>query len=778
VVIFEVCRDADHASDNLVGDAYLVDFEVSAPRDAPSPGTDTIGVDALDDGADTAAARDVVHIDPADTTQFIYVTAPTGGIANGCADGTSDKVLYNETTNTWSCGTDQGGSGSAWTTIGTATADAAGDTMTITDTLSIDLTTGNDPEDLSAAFNPALAVDECVFSTDGTGGGILCEGSVTAGEATVEGLLVWAPTTADRTLTLPDATDTIVARDTTDTLTNKTLTAAANAVEADDLICTNCIDDTEVTTNAGTALSADLEEEGQINATAVTGNAADDQVILGSGASTAAYATVPDCNTEQMLTYTQATNTWGCEADDDSGGTPTQIVQLNSDMTVADAGAGTITATVDATVVGTWNVSGLTLPQELKADGGIDVVVGNAPQVLAEASSATNPTLIPDRGNPTTGLGGVGASYASLIALSDEVIRADDASGTGATYVLVTAGTTGVTPTITGAGEANTSLELNTAGTGSLDFLPGGTNGVSISSAGAMAIAGSGTITATDLQAGSEVVADAEVVDTITIDHSSTGTLTLDQTVAPTTEGVIAWDATNDELEIGETTTTAIFKQVGTFNDEQFCTAESTGNQIDCDLSGSLADDDLSDDLITALSGVTTVTDGAICEGGATSTMDCDLASTGTGNVARADSPVFTTAVTVPAGSISASEIETAPAISGANIDSFSESKDKTLFDSTNLLATDDVPDLWVFEKAVTITAAKCISTGGTSITVTIEDDAGNDLTTGCVCATTLTNCTLTGNVAYSADERADWTTVSVSGSVTSATMALYYDAD
>jgi hypothetical protein len=79
-----------------------------------------------------------------------------------------------------------GGGGNNWTTIGTATADAAGDTMTITDTLSIDMITANDPEDLSAAFrydqtlagDPALAVEQCIFSTDGTGGGgLICEGT-------------------------------------------------------------------------------------------------------------------------------------------------------------------------------------------------------------------------------------------------------------------------------------------------------------------------------------------------------------------------------------------------------------------------------------------------------------------------------------------------------------------------------------------------------------------------------------------------------------------------
>ncbi len=102
----------------------------------------------------------------------------------------------------------------------------------------------------------------------------------------------------------------------------------------------------------------------------------------------------------------------------------------------------------------------------------------------------------------------------------------------------------------------------------------------------------------------------------------------------------------------------------------------------------------------------------------------------------------------------------------------------KTLFDTANLAATDDVPDLWIFRDASTVVNAKCISTGGTSITVTIEDDTGNDLTTSCVCTTSLVDCTLTANDAFAADERADWTTVSVSGSTTSATMCLFSEVD
>ena len=131
-----------------------------------------------------------------------------------------------------------GGGGNSFGTIGTAVADAGADTLTITDSLSIDITTTDAPEDLTAAFrydqtqagNPALAAENCIFTTDGTGGGgLLCEGTTAD---TNEGLIQWNPTT-DKILTLPDATDTLVGRDTTDTLINKTLAAASNVIDAD-----------------------------------------------------------------------------------------------------------------------------------------------------------------------------------------------------------------------------------------------------------------------------------------------------------------------------------------------------------------------------------------------------------------------------------------------------------------------------------------------------------------------------------------------------------------
>jgi hypothetical protein len=134
--------------------------------------------------------------------------------------------------------------------------------------------------------------------------------------------------------------------------------------------------DCDVSPHAGTDLTADLEEEGQINTTNVTGNAADDQVLTGSGASAMAYKTIPDCNTNNMLTYTQSTNTWGCDADDGAGGGAPVGVQY-----VVGASDATLTA------------------EKILTDGmGIDTVIsggdaGAATINLAIAALGTDPAL-------------------------------------------------------------------------------------------------------------------------------------------------------------------------------------------------------------------------------------------------------------------------------------------------------------------------------------------------------------------------------------------------
>ena len=123
------------------------------------------------------------------------------------------------------------------------------------------------------AGNPTMNAEETRFSTDGTGGGLLFEGATADA---IEGLLVWSPTTSDRTLTLPDATDTLVGLQTTDTLKNKSISATENVVTADDLICTNCIGPTEIsdltlTTDTAGNYVANVGEGAGIDVTGTAG---------------------------------------------------------------------------------------------------------------------------------------------------------------------------------------------------------------------------------------------------------------------------------------------------------------------------------------------------------------------------------------------------------------------------------------------------------------------------------------------------------------------------
>lgn len=72
------------------------------------------------------------------------------------------------------------------------------------------------------AGNPALGANTVAFGTTG----MIYEGS---SADNFEGLLTWPITTSDKTITLPDATGTVVLQDSTDTLSSKTMDAGNNA---------------------------------------------------------------------------------------------------------------------------------------------------------------------------------------------------------------------------------------------------------------------------------------------------------------------------------------------------------------------------------------------------------------------------------------------------------------------------------------------------------------------------------------------------------------------
>ncbi len=180
------------------------------------------------------------------------------------------------------------------------------------------------------------------------------------------------------------------------------------------------------------------------------------EVYIGTGAGTGTWQTQPaiDC--------TNCTST-------PAG---TQIVQLNSDMTVADAGAGTITVTVDGSAQAVWDVGGLTIgaadttdqlnlplsndastPTLAFGDGnsgfyeGLDNVVrvstngsgrwefqatsfqglgAGSARMENATSSSTNPTLNPSRNDVDTGIGLAADDQLSLIAGGKEGLRVEE----------------------------------------------------------------------------------------------------------------------------------------------------------------------------------------------------------------------------------------------------------------------------------------------------------------------------------------------------------------
>lgn len=229
------------------------------------------------------------------------------------------------------------------------TATDAAAARTITGTASEITATNGD----GVAGNPTLSLPSALTFTGKTvtggtfsgpaittpGAGMTFNG-LTSGSTTLAATAV-AGTTA---LTLPAATDTLVGRATTDTLTNKSLNLANNTLTA-------------TSAQLRTALSDEL---GTGVLFFLGAPAADDQVFVSSSTSAGAWGTLPDSEAAGViLGYDVTTNAWSTKTDDDvpevsdfaalvggsgidnnSGTLDLDLTELNS----ATLGAGAFTA--------------------------------------------------------------------------------------------------------------------------------------------------------------------------------------------------------------------------------------------------------------------------------------------------------------------------------------------------------------------------------------------------------------------------------------------------
>lgn len=191
--------------DNLSGVGVCTNQVVTATVENAGPTCSNISSAMIPGGtilpSDLATGADV----PADEECYTYESTGAVGEWQTCAGGGGgaptdasyltlglDGTLSNErvyTTGVGIAGTDAG----------------AGSTFTI------GLWSGD-----TLAANPTYSTEDVVFTKDGTGGGLLFEGSAAD---TTEGIIIFDPTSSDKTITVPNVTGTLITSADTGTVT-------------------------------------------------------------------------------------------------------------------------------------------------------------------------------------------------------------------------------------------------------------------------------------------------------------------------------------------------------------------------------------------------------------------------------------------------------------------------------------------------------------------------------------------------------------------------------
>ncbi len=161
------------------------------------------------------------------------------------------------------------------------------------------------------------------------------------------GTLTWTPTAA-RIITLPDATTTLVGTDTTQTLTNKSLSGSSNTFTS---IPNSGLSNSKVTVTAGTNLSGggDVSLGGSITLSLASSPSVSGVIQLADG--TAAAPSLTFTNDTDTGLYRIGSNSIGLI----TGGSATSGITINSSGNV---GVGTISPTTALYVVGAGTITG------------------------------------------------------------------------------------------------------------------------------------------------------------------------------------------------------------------------------------------------------------------------------------------------------------------------------------------------------------------------------------------------------------------------------------
>ena len=286
-------------------------------------------------------------------------------LLQGCTGG--DVIQWNEGTGLWECDADDtGGAGAnsfeTWDTdLGTdPVADSATDTIIVTSAIAMTITGADGPESATFDFDYSnekdatdidMAVDECLFRADSTGGGFVCEGD-TADANEQEYLFpdVNGADTVDRIVV--DATEVTSVDGAGMTITTGTLNVVAGvgiAVAADAV----AFDFTDAGTDpAFAADEARFSSEGGSDSGIVfegaTADAIETRLRITDPTSADRIVTIPDADSatgvgitcggnDKVSAFNASTGVFTCTTDQDSGGNSIAVNQTTHGFAVGDA---------------------------------------------------------------------------------------------------------------------------------------------------------------------------------------------------------------------------------------------------------------------------------------------------------------------------------------------------------------------------------------------------------------------------------------------------------